>query len=63
MIEPISNSGPAFAAIAIAFENDPEILGAATGIIFVQIIVGSVVASYFGKDAVDTEAAESAART
>ena len=60
LIEPISNSGPAFAAVAIAFGNDPEILGATTGIIFVQIIVGSVVASYFGKDAADAEATESA---
>lgn len=49
LLEPISNSGPVFAAVAIAFNNDPEILGAATGIILVQIIVGTVVASYFAK--------------
>jgi BASS family bile acid:Na+ symporter len=49
LLEPISNSGPVFAAIAIAFNNDPEILGAATGIILVQIIVGIFVASYIGK--------------
>ena len=55
LIEPISNSGPAFAAVGIAFGNDPEILGATTGIIFVQIIVGSLVASYFGKDKEDAE--------
>jgi BASS family bile acid:Na+ symporter len=35
--------------VAIAFNNDPEILGAATGIILVQIIVGIIVASYFAK--------------
>ena len=35
--------------VAIAFNNDPEILGAATGIILVQIIVGTIVASYFAK--------------
>jgi len=49
LLEPISNAGPVFAAVAIAFNNDPEILGAATGIILVQIIVGIVIASYFAK--------------
>jgi BASS family bile acid:Na+ symporter len=49
LLEPISNSGPVFAAVAIAFNNDPEILGAVTGIILVQIIVGTVVASYMAK--------------
>jgi BASS family bile acid:Na+ symporter len=49
LLEPISNSGPVFAAVAIAFNNDPEILGAATGILLVQIIVGTIVASYFAK--------------
>jgi BASS family bile acid:Na+ symporter len=49
LLEPISNSGPVFAAVAIAFNNDPEILGAVTGIILVQIIVGTIVASYFAK--------------
>jgi BASS family bile acid:Na+ symporter len=49
MIEPGSNSGPIFAAIAIAFNNDPEILGITTALVFVQIIVGTLVASYFGK--------------
>ena len=63
LIEPISNAGPAFAAVAIAFGNDPEILGATTGIIFIQIIVGSLVASYLGKGASDTEETESAAHT
>jgi len=49
MIEPGSNSGPVFAAIAIAFNNDPEILGIATALVFVQIVVGTLVASYMGK--------------
>jgi BASS family bile acid:Na+ symporter len=48
MIEPGSNSGPVFAAIAIAFNNDPEILGIATALIFVQIIVGTLVGSSLG---------------
>ena len=49
MIEPGSNSGPVFAAIAIAFGNDPEILGIAVALIFVQIVVGTVIGSYLGK--------------
>jgi BASS family bile acid:Na+ symporter len=50
MIEPGSNSGPIFAAIAIAFNNDPEILGITTALVFVQIVVGTVVGSYLGKE-------------
>lgn len=61
LIEPISNSGPAFAAVAIAFNNDPEILGATTGIIFVQIIVGSLIASYLGKGTEENEPVEATA--
>jgi len=49
LIEPGSNAGPVFAAIAIAFNNDPEILGIATALIFVQIILGTVIASYLSK--------------
>ena len=41
--------GTGICGCGIAFNNDPEILGAATGIILVQIIVGTVVASYFAK--------------
>ncbi len=55
LIEPVSNSGPAFAAVGIAFANDPEILGAITAIIVLQIVVGLVVASFWAKDA-DTTA-------
>jgi BASS family bile acid:Na+ symporter len=49
LIEPGSNAGPVFAAIAIGFNNDPDILGIATALIFVQIILGTVIASYMGK--------------
>lgn len=49
LLQPISNAGPVFAAVAIAFNNDPEILGTATGVLLVQIIVGTIVASYFAK--------------
>ena len=49
LIEPVSNSGPAFAAVGIAFSNDPEILGAITVIIVLQIVVGLVAASAWAK--------------
>ena len=49
MIQPGSNAGPIFAAIAIAFNNDPQILGIAVAFIFVQIVVGTLVGSYLGK--------------
>jgi BASS family bile acid:Na+ symporter len=49
LIQVGSNSGPAFAAVAIAFGNDPEILGAVTAIVFMQIVVGIVVASFLGR--------------
>jgi len=49
LIEPGSNSGAVFAAIAIAFNNDPVILGITTALVFVQIVVGTLVGSYLGK--------------
>jgi len=50
LIQPGSNAGPAFAAVAIAFNNDPLILGATSAIIFMQLVVGTLVAGYMGKD-------------
>ncbi|MGI9601370.1 MAG: bile acid:sodium symporter family protein [Acidimicrobiales bacterium] len=54
MIQPGSNSGPSFAAVAIAFNNDPEILGVVTVLIFLQIVVaapfGTWMGSKFGED-------------
>jgi BASS family bile acid:Na+ symporter len=47
LIEPCTNSGPAFAAVAIAFDNDPDILGAITAILLLQIVVGLVAATFF----------------
>jgi len=44
-----SNAGPTFAAIAIAFNNDPAILGTATVLVFVQIVAGTLIASWLGK--------------
>ena len=48
MIQIGSNSGPSFAAVAIAFGNEPAILGAVTAIIFIQIIGGGVISSWMG---------------
>jgi BASS family bile acid:Na+ symporter len=53
MIEPGSNSGPTFAAVAIAFNNDPAILGAVTAIIFMQIIVSPVIGTWMGRNQED----------
>jgi BASS family bile acid:Na+ symporter len=48
LIQPGSNSGPAFAAVAIAFNNDPEILGVLTVLIFLQIIVAAPIGTWMG---------------
>jgi len=60
MIQIGSNSGPSFAAVAIAFGNDPAILGAVTAIIFIQIIGGGVISSWMGNQfgPADKEASE-----
>jgi BASS family bile acid:Na+ symporter len=50
LIQPGSNSGPTFAAVAIAFGNDPAILGAVTAIIFVQIVVAAPIGTWMGRD-------------
>jgi BASS family bile acid:Na+ symporter len=53
MIMPGSNSGPSFAAVAIAFGNDPAILGAVTAIIFIQIVVSAPIGTWMGRDKED----------
>jgi BASS family bile acid:Na+ symporter len=53
-----SNSGPTFAAIALAFDNDPAILGIAVALIFVQIVVGTLVSSWSGRGEAEGEPAE-----
>jgi BASS family bile acid:Na+ symporter len=53
LIQPGSNSGPTFAAVAIAFGNDPAILGAVTAIVFVQIIVAAPIGTWMGRDKED----------
>jgi len=49
-IQPGSNAGPTFAAIALAFDNDPEILGIAVALIFVQIVVGTLLSTWSGRN-------------
>jgi BASS family bile acid:Na+ symporter len=61
MIEPGSNSGPAFAAVAIAFNNDPEILGVVTVLIFMQIVAAAPIGTWMGsKFAGDVEGSDEA---
>jgi bile acid:Na+ symporter, BASS family len=38
-IAPLRNAGPAFAAVAIAFDSDPEIVAALSGILLVGLVV------------------------
>jgi len=54
-IQPGSNAGPTFAAIALAFDNDPEILGVAVALIFTQIVVGTLVSSWSGRGEAEEE--------
>lgn len=62
MIQIGSNSGPSFAAVAIAFDNDPLILGAVVAILFFQIIGGGLIGSWMGNQfgPADEESAGSA---
>ncbi|GEL21086.1 hypothetical protein PSU4_00400 [Pseudonocardia sulfidoxydans NBRC 16205] len=46
LIAPTRNAGPAFAAVAIAFGNDPAILAAVSGILLVGLVVELPVASW-----------------
>ncbi|MGI9610829.1 MAG: bile acid:sodium symporter family protein [Acidimicrobiia bacterium] len=57
MIQPGSNSGPSFAAVAIAFNNDPAILGAVVAILFMQIIVSPVIGGFISRNQEDPEEA------
>lgn len=55
-----SNAGPVFAAIAIAFDNEPALLGAATVYVTIQIIVGAVSGGWFAKHWSDDDTASAA---
>jgi len=65
LIMPGSNAGPTFAAVAIAFNNDPAILGAVTAIIFIQIVVAAPIGTWMGRNVEDqgTEDQETIAET
>jgi len=54
LIQPCTNAGPAFAAVAIAFDGDPDILGAVVAILLFQIVIGLAVAIYFAKGSPDS---------
>jgi BASS family bile acid:Na+ symporter len=43
------NGGPVFAAVAIAFNNDPQVLGAVTGLLLPGLVVALPLASYLAK--------------
>jgi BASS family bile acid:Na+ symporter len=57
LIQPGTNAGPAFAAVAIAFDNDPEVLGAITAILLSQIVIGVLAAVYFARGHSDADSA------
>ncbi len=48
-LAPIRNTGPVFAAIGIAFNNDPDILAALAGILILGSIIPLVVSGALGK--------------
>jgi BASS family bile acid:Na+ symporter len=48
LIAPSRNAGPVFAAIGIAFANDPAILGATTAILLIGAVIGILFASFLG---------------
>ena len=48
MILPNANAGPALAAVSIAFNNDPEILGAMITIILMGIIITGPIGTWLG---------------
>ena len=49
LLAPVRNAGPVFAAVAIAFNNDPNILGALTGILILGLAVSLLLASYLAR--------------
>jgi hypothetical protein len=49
-IAPLRNAGPAFAAVAIAFDSDPEIVAALSGILLTGLVVTVPVAARLAAD-------------
>jgi bile acid:Na+ symporter, BASS family len=60
LIQPGTNAGPAFAAVAIAFDGDPDILGAVVAILLFQMVIGLTMAVYFARTNADTGEATTA---
>ena len=63
MIRPNANAGPALAAVAIAFNNDPEIFGAMTAILLMGLVATGVIGAWMGNDDSEQSAAEAGAST
>ena len=61
LIQPNANTGPALAGVAIAFDNDPEILGAMTALLFMGIIITAPIGVWLGKDETGETAGATAA--
>jgi len=61
LLAPNRNAGPVFAAIGIAFGNDPAILGAATAIGLIATIVSILFASFLARKRVVAEGAPASA--
>jgi BASS family bile acid:Na+ symporter len=63
LIAPTRNAGPAFAAVAIAFGNDPAVLASLSGILLIGLAVELPLASWLARRRTPTEdhAAERAA--
>ena len=57
MLAPNRNAGPVFAAIGIAFANDPAILGAATAIMLIGTVISILFASFLARKRVVAEGA------
>jgi BASS family bile acid:Na+ symporter len=55
LIAPTRNAGPAFAAVAIGFGNDPAILAALTGVLLVGLAVELPVASWLARRRTGTD--------
>lgn len=58
-IAPLRNAGPAFAAVAIAFDSDPEILAALSGILLVALVLAVPAAARLAANRPEEEAADS----
>jgi len=55
LIEPNANAGPALAAVAIAFNSDPAILGAMTALLFMGLVISAPIGTWLGRNVEDEE--------